>query len=612
VSYARAASGARSPPPNSQCRAEPLVPGELARVPPGYLLGFFTHNVLSRSNGAMVFDPFRGVSLWARRKDFVSLPLGAASNPELLQFAPVYFQVVRRNNQDWASNVTFLNGSVPSLTLAGVLSQSQGEYYVTPCSESKRAVHKRVRVPVSGSNFTLRPGFCRFTTQVCTGGQVSAQVIAPLESIDPSCHAPEVHISWFRQAHSTHEVAVDTRHPLFSEIKGTALPSAEQAPEFLRLHQKDILIVPEARQAREWLEAVACAGSQAAVVIPLHEHTIPEYPDTPNEIIGSLPPDLRQRLALQIRYCPSPALVSNPAVSVATPSQQFFRWALARFGEPSSTWAGQTLECPLGGIAMAVPRGAPNVDSAAAFAFRQIEHARVEQVCGFSSPRHNFFEVFGLDRQTTEVVNSFPEARRDFLVEELPWLYQSNEGWSFFFQRALSFGDFASPSIFGRSFPISNTHLRSRGIPGLTPEEVLSLVQARNRGPTNPVVAFLDHSTKRLYTTKTATPSVFVKQSGAVAVVCGFSKHLPLPERASVLKHVIPSVNATDCWLGNHPTRPDLRSGVFFTPPETWHASHSQVAEVRQALFNLGLTLLHPAPRSAALPQTHKALNPQR
>ena len=73
---------------------------------------------------------------------------------------------------------------------------------------------------------------------------------------------------------------------------------------------------------------------------------------------------------------------------------------------------------------MAIPRGAPNVNIAARCAMELIEHAQVEQVCGFASPRHTFVEVFGLDHNATCVAHSFPETRKDFLVEDLQWLYQ--------------------------------------------------------------------------------------------------------------------------------------------------------------------------------------------
>ena len=563
--------------------------------------------MLAKCNGAMIFDPVREVSLWARRRDFSSIPQGAISSPELLQFAPVSFQVIRRNNQDWASNVTILQGFVPSVTLAGVLSQSQGKYFITPCSETKRTANKQVRIPVSATKFSPRPGFCQFSTLVGADSQVTALAIAPLDSIDPSSHAPESHIKWFQQKHSANVIVVDARHPQIAELGGTSLPDIAQASSFLRSHGSAI-IAPETRQAREWLEAIAGVDSQVGVVIPLHEHTIPEFPDTPNEIIGSLPSDVRRRLILEIRFSPTPAVVSNPAICGATTSHQCFRWALARFGEAGVGWAGPTLDCPLEGLAMAIPRGAPNVDSAAAYAFRQIEHARVEHVCGFSSPRHTFVEVFGLDQETTRVVSAFPEARRDFLVESLPWLFQSDEGWSFYFQRALSFGDFAPPSIFGRSFPISNTHLRSRGLHGLNPDDVLALVRARNRGvPANPVVAIFDHKTKRHYTTCNIRPAVVIRQTKEVAVVCGFPKHLTLHRRAAILQQIIPSVRPTDCWLGHHPTRTELRSGCFFTPPEAWLQSNT-VEQAKQTLFNLGLTLLHPAPAHS---KRRHAPNPQ-
>ena len=120
--------------------------------------------------------------------------------------------------------------------------------------------------------------------------------------------------------------------PQIAELGGTSLPDIAQASSFLRSHGSAI-IAPETRQAREWLEAIAGVDSQVGVVIPLHEHTIPEFPDTPNEIIGSLPSDVRRRLILEIRFSPTPAVVSNPAICGATTSHQCFRWALARFGE---------------------------------------------------------------------------------------------------------------------------------------------------------------------------------------------------------------------------------------------------------------------------------------
>ena len=112
-------------------------PASVVEVPPGHLLGFFTHNVLLKNRGAMIFDPIRGVSLWARRQDFNNLPKGAIATPSLLQFAPVSYQVIRRNNQDWAANVSLIHGFVPALTLAGELSPSQGSFSVTPCSAQR-------------------------------------------------------------------------------------------------------------------------------------------------------------------------------------------------------------------------------------------------------------------------------------------------------------------------------------------------------------------------------------------------------------------------------------------------------------------------------------------
>lgn len=376
-------------------------------------------------------------------------------------------------------------------------------------------------------------------------------------------------------------------------LGGIVLPRAEQAAAFLDSH-REVIIVPETRQAKEWLVAIADSSAQAVVIVPLHEHTIPEHPDTPNEIIGGLPPSLRSKLTLEIRYSPTPALVSNPAISTATTSPQCFRWASARYEGASSSWAGPALEGPLEGLIMAIPRGAQEVDKAAAFALRQIEKGRAEQVCAFASPRHTFLEVYGLDHDTAGKVHTFPETRTDFLVEDLPWLYQSGEGWSFYFQRALRFSDFASPSIFGKSFPVSNTHLRSRGPPSLKTEEMLALIWARNRGSANPVVAALNHGSSSLHIFRNPTPPVAMQQSEDVAVVCGFPKHLPLTARATILKQVLPSVTS-DCWLGNSPARAELKGGCFFLPPRAW-SERDSLAEARRALSDLGLTLLHPAP----------------
>ena len=108
------------------------------------LLGFFTHNVLSSKFGAMIFDPVRGVSLWARRRDFIDLPKEAVESPTKYQFAPVAYQVTRRNHSNFASKVSFLYGFYPKLLLAGILGQaSNGSLFVTPVSEAKRQINKK-------------------------------------------------------------------------------------------------------------------------------------------------------------------------------------------------------------------------------------------------------------------------------------------------------------------------------------------------------------------------------------------------------------------------------------------------------------------------------------
>ena len=439
----------------------------------------------------------------------------------------------------------------------------------------KRAVGNRISIPVAATQFVLKAGHCRFSTTLSHEGKVTALAIAPLKSIEPSSHAPMASIRWFGQRDKHQPVAVDPRHPHVAEFNGPVLPRAEMAATFLRSNP-DALIVPETRDARDWLEAIVDTGSRAAVIIPLHEHTRPEFPATPNEIIGSLPPRLVHKLKLEIRFFPAPALISDPASSTARASQQFFRWAIAKCGEPGSSWAGPAFDRPLDGITVAIPRGAPNVNAAATCAMDLIEHAQVEQVCSFTSPRHTFVEVFGLDKDATHTAHSFPEARKDFLVEDLAWLYQSDEGWSFYFQRPLAFNAFASPSVFGKSFPVSNTHLRSRGILGLKVDEMLALVHHHNRGSANPVVAFVDHRNKRLHTIKKTPPTAVLQKTSEVAAVCGFPKHLPLSERADIIKQVIPSATLTECWLGSSPTRSELRGGCFFPPPTNLGDEHSR------------------------------------
>ena len=64
--------------------------------------------------------------------------------------------------------------------------------------------------------------------------QVTALAIAPLDSIDPSSHAPESHIKWFQQKHSANVIVVDARHPQIAELGGTSLPDIAQASSFLR------------------------------------------------------------------------------------------------------------------------------------------------------------------------------------------------------------------------------------------------------------------------------------------------------------------------------------------------------------------------------------------
>ena len=118
------------------------------------------------------------------------------------------------------------------------------------------------------------------------------------------------------------------------------------------------------------------------------------------------------------------------------------------------------------------------------------------------------------------------------------------------------------PRVFGKSFPVSDTHLRSRGVTGLAPDEVLALVRARNRGLVNPVVAAFDHGSNRLHITRSGAPTFIVRQTKEVAVVLGFPKHLPLPVRASIVREIIPS--AANCWLGANPARSELKSGCVF------------------------------------------------